>query len=322
MPIAAARSTLGSVRASSTKPTIPAAPTTPEPAAAHAGPPGEHEQEADDQRQVGARHRGQVGQAGGPEVLGQLRAASPRRRRRPAPAPAPPGSRAGARRRRGSRPAAPRSRASPARAGRRASGGPRGVAVAARSSSSAGASRPVNRTALAQRHPLPVGVAEDQHRLVPTRPRRGTSTRSPNRPGTAAGRPSTVPVSVDERALAASSATGPSRTALAPRAATAPTAVATTTSIASPVDRAVVAAGRRPRATTSSAEAPAARQATPVAGRQHATRAPAQAASPSSGSRRSGTARGRPSLTASRTAPAWPASPRRCRRRRAAGRRR
>ena len=67
-PIAAARSTLGSVRASSTKPTTPTpddAPAT----AAHAGPARQHEQEADHQGQVGAGDREQVRQPAGPEVV-------------------------------------------------------------------------------------------------------------------------------------------------------------------------------------------------------------------------------------------------------------
>ena len=64
--------TLGSVRASSTKPDDPDRAHGVQPAAAHPAPAGQHEQEPDHQREVGARDGQQVRQAGGPEVLGEL----------------------------------------------------------------------------------------------------------------------------------------------------------------------------------------------------------------------------------------------------------
>ncbi len=67
-PITAARSTLGSGRASSTNPTTPTAPATTSPRARTPHRPREHQQRADDQRQVGARHGQQVGQTGSAEV--------------------------------------------------------------------------------------------------------------------------------------------------------------------------------------------------------------------------------------------------------------
>ena len=73
VPIAAARTTLGSVRASSTNPATPSAPTSDQPARAHPGPAGEQQQAADHQRQVGARDGEQVGQPGGAERVDQLR---------------------------------------------------------------------------------------------------------------------------------------------------------------------------------------------------------------------------------------------------------
>ena len=68
-PMAAARSTLGSVRASSTNPAMPEDPDGVEPAAAHPQPPGHHQQEAHHQGQVGAGDGQQVRQAGGAEVV-------------------------------------------------------------------------------------------------------------------------------------------------------------------------------------------------------------------------------------------------------------
>ena len=73
VPIAAARSTLGSVRASSTNPTMPSAPTTQQPATAQPRPAGQHQQEPDHQGQVGAGDGQQVGETGRPEVVGERR---------------------------------------------------------------------------------------------------------------------------------------------------------------------------------------------------------------------------------------------------------
>ena len=94
-------------------------------------PAGHHQEEPDDQRQVGARHRQQVGQPGRPEVVGQRRVDARRRRRRPGPAPAPgwrPGgwateSRSEARTRVGGAP--PRVRAAPRAPADRAASGAR-----------------------------------------------------------------------------------------------------------------------------------------------------------------------------------------------------
>ena len=80
-PIAAARSTLGSVRASSTNPAMPTRADDVQPPPADPAQRAEHQQEADHQRQVGARHREQVGQPGGAEVRRRGR------RRRPASSP-------------------------------------------------------------------------------------------------------------------------------------------------------------------------------------------------------------------------------------------
>ena len=71
VPIAAARTTLGSVRASSTNPTIADGPHGVQPAPAHPAPPAEHQQEADHEGQVGAGDGQQVGEPGGAEVVGQ-----------------------------------------------------------------------------------------------------------------------------------------------------------------------------------------------------------------------------------------------------------
>ena len=68
VPIAAARTTLGSVRASSTKPTIPSDRQQVLPPPAHPAPAPDQHQEADHQREVGPRHGEQVGQPGGAEV--------------------------------------------------------------------------------------------------------------------------------------------------------------------------------------------------------------------------------------------------------------
>ena len=72
VPIAAARTTLGSARAISTKPTMPTRRQHVEPAPAHPEPPPQDEQEPDHQGQVGAAHREQVGQPGRAEVVGEV----------------------------------------------------------------------------------------------------------------------------------------------------------------------------------------------------------------------------------------------------------
>ena len=121
----------------------PSTPTTTSPRARTPDPPGEQQQRPDHQGQVGARDREQVGQARGPEGLGELARASARRPRRRAPAPACADPPDGVRPRPGSSRAAGRPpRSSDARAGSSTSGGPRVLSTPARSASApAGADR-------------------------------------------------------------------------------------------------------------------------------------------------------------------------------------
>ena len=133
-------------------------------AGAHPDPAGEHQQEADDQGQVGAGDRGQVGEPAGPEVGDHLLAHLPGRRPSPGPAPAP------ARR---DRPAPsparipcrtwPRRRAAPA--GRRHHGGRTArVERPGEVGAVGGPSRPAASTRAPSGHVGPARVADDQHR--------------------------------------------------------------------------------------------------------------------------------------------------------------
>ena len=163
--MAAARTTLGSVRASSTKPTMPDGPDGVQPAATHPAPPAEHQQEADDEGQVGAGHGQQVGEAGRPEVVGQpgvqarVVAVDQRRHQRPLArrSVAPPTSRIDVTDRLGAPPPHVRVRSS-------SSGSPRAETTAASPGSSAGESRAVVRSVLPSRTSSHDEVAEHQHR--------------------------------------------------------------------------------------------------------------------------------------------------------------
>ena len=166
--MAAARSTLGSVRASSTKPTIPATPTTP------SQRPRTPTQRATTSRNPTTRVRF-VPETAVRCVRPVVRKSSTSPGGIPASSPSTSAgtsacwlagrwataSRIEARRASVARQAAPAAAA--------VSGGPRGVTVAARSpASSTGASRPVKRIRSPIGDPLPGVVAEHQDGLVPT----------------------------------------------------------------------------------------------------------------------------------------------------------
>ena len=186
MPIAAARTTDGSGRASSTNPATPSSAHEEDPAAADADPARDEQQRGEHQREVGARHRGEVGQPGGPELLDHV-AGQPlvvpghQRRDQGAAASGPPAAdrRTEARTASAARNSADgRSDHLRSRAVRRA---PR-----PRARSEAGASRPVVPDDRPQPRRLPGRLADDQHRH--RRRRSGRRGRSPRGAGRGPGR--------------------------------------------------------------------------------------------------------------------------------------
>ena len=281
--MAAARSTLGSVRASSTKPTIPATPTTP------SQRPRTPTQRATTSRNPTTRVRF-VPETAVRCVRPVVRKSSTSPGGIPASSPSTSAgtsacwlagrwataSRIEARRASVARQAAPAAAA--------VSGGPRGVTVAARSpASSTGASRPVKRI----RSPMATrSQASSPNTRTgwcrPTATR--TSTRSPKRPSIRRGSLVTVPVMVIRARCWAAVATGPTRTASDRTSATTPTPEATA-SIASAVRAARRRPGQRTATSNGAAATRAITQTTP--GCHRTSSAPAHAARPRSGSRRS-----------------------------------
>ena len=221
VPIAAARTTLGSVRASSTNPTIPPAPTRP------SQRPRTPPQRATTRRKPTTSVR-LVPDTAVRWVRPVVRKSSVSSRDIPESSPS---TRAGTKAawaagrwatesRIEARSASVARQAGPGLATR--TGGPRGVTSAATSRSSAGASRPVKRTRsrIATRcHSSSPKTSTGWWRPTATL----TSTRSPNGPGTSLGSLVTVPVRVTRARSRARPATGPSRTAFARATATTPT---------------------------------------------------------------------------------------------------
>ena len=185
-----------------------------QPSRPHARPAGDQQQEADDQREVGPGHRGQVGEPAGAEVLDQVGRHRPvvaddeRRHQGSGLGDCRPRRRGCRPHRLGSgqqRPAAP---APPVRAGL--------STAAAAPGRPAESSRPVldRRPELdvgpgGRRSPAPARVARTVAAATPRRPSSRTTTKSPNRPCRITGSEVTRAVTVATARCSASRATGP-----------------------------------------------------------------------------------------------------------------
>ena len=337
MPITAARSTLGSVRASSTNPSTPAAPTT-----------TSHRPRAPHHRAMTSRNPTTrvrlVPETASRCVSPVVRKSASTSSGRPASSPTTragtsarcAGGRCDTEARRDSRTAPAPRHQTPGRAS--TSGSPRASSSAARSPSSASTNRPDTRTvppSAGRDESAPASTSTGAPSVV-TRPRPRTSlTRARHitwsvRPEVSStGSEETVPTTDTAAPSCASAATGLWATWCARRAVTENDATRTRPTPASSgrcARRRAVHAPTRPSSSTPAATATAG--ATDGA-RTEPRSAPAHAVAPSNGIRRSGrpwsgrwSAASSPApLTPSRAGRSWPGWPRRCRRPRAARRR-